>query len=205
MKIEWHSKITRALLFLAVLLHVGMILRALLIMGSLQSLGEGFSSEYVKLTKTLALTNAVRHAEEDIRQCSLAPSAESRAGYCRGLVIADRAALDVERAGAVSAEFTAADGREALAKAKAGTYDIIFMDMLMPEMDGFEASVKLREWEASAGKPRTRLVAFTAMATREDVDKALAAGCDDYLSKPIRKAVFYAYLVKYAGGAGTAL
>lgn len=92
----------------------------------------------------------------------------------------------------------AVDGRDALEKFKAGTFDIVFMDMLMPEMDGFEATGRLRELEASAGRARTRVVALTAMATREDVDKALKAGCDDYLSKPIRKAVFYSYLIKFA-------
>jgi CheY-like chemotaxis protein len=94
----------------------------------------------------------------------------------------------------------AVDGLEALEKAKAGTYDIIFMDMQMPKMDGFEATAKFREYEREEGKPGTRVVALTAMAMREDIDRALKAGCDDYLTKPIRKNVFYAYLVNFAAG-----
>ncbi|MCX5792980.1 MAG: response regulator [Elusimicrobia bacterium] len=92
----------------------------------------------------------------------------------------------------------AVDGFDALKKFKAGAYDIIFMDIQMPEMDGFETTVKLRELEAAGKRVRTRVVALTAMAMREDVDKAFEAGCDDYLTKPIRKDAFYAYLVDFA-------
>jgi CheY-like chemotaxis protein len=94
----------------------------------------------------------------------------------------------------------ATDGLAALEKFGAGAYDLVFMDMQMPGMDGFEATAKLRGLEAAGKRARTKVVALTAMAMREDVDKALKAGCDDYLTKPIRKNTFYAYLVDFAAG-----
>ncbi|HAF94795.1 MAG: hypothetical protein A2X34_05405 [Elusimicrobia bacterium GWC2_51_8] len=94
----------------------------------------------------------------------------------------------------------ATDGFDALEKFRTAAYDIIFMDMQMPKMDGFETAGKLRVLETAENRVRTRVVALTAMATREDEDKALKAGCDDYLTKPIRKNTFYTYLVDFAAG-----
>lgn len=94
----------------------------------------------------------------------------------------------------------AADGFEALEKFKTGVYDLIFMDMHMPGMDGYEATRKLRALETTGNLARTKVVALTALATREDADKALKAGCDDFLTKPIKKGTFYAYLVNFAAG-----
>jgi PAS domain S-box-containing protein len=94
----------------------------------------------------------------------------------------------------------AESARSALEKFRSGAYDLVFMDIQMPEMDGFEATGLLRALEAAEGRKKTRVVALTAMATREDVDKALKAGCDDYLTKPIRKNTFYSYLVEFAAG-----
>ncbi len=94
----------------------------------------------------------------------------------------------------------AVNGLEALKKFETGTYDIVFMDIQMPEMDGFETTAKLRELESAGKRVRTWVVALTAMAMREDVQKALKAGCDDYLTKPMRKNTFYSYLVDFAAG-----
>ena len=91
----------------------------------------------------------------------------------------------------------AEDGLKGLDKFRAGKYDIVFLDLQMPVMDGFEVAAKIRELEKGGGRARTRVVALTAMAMREDVDKALAAGCDDFLTKPIRKNTFYAYLAEF--------
>lgn len=94
----------------------------------------------------------------------------------------------------------AVDGFEALDKFSKGSYDIVFMDMQMPGMDGYTATARIRELEQNEKRARTRIVALTAMATREDADRTLAAGCDDYLSKPIRKNTFYTYLRNFAAG-----
>ncbi len=75
------------------------------------------------------------------------------------------------------------DGREALDMARSGKFDIIFMDMQMPEMDGLEATLAIR---ALGLERRPRIVALTANAFDEDRDRCLEAGMDDFLSKPFR-------------------
>ena len=76
------------------------------------------------------------------------------------------------------------NGEEALNACKDGDLDIVFMDCQMPVMDGYKASGAIREWEQEAGVTRIPIVALTANATDGDREKCLAAGMDDYLSKP---------------------
>lgn len=84
-----------------------------------------------------------------------------------------------------SAEF-ATNGIEAVRLATTETYDLILMDCQMPQMDGYEATAKIRAWEAENQPPRhTPIVALTANAMREDRERCLLVGMDDYLSKPI--------------------
>ncbi|HWD39996.1 MAG TPA: response regulator, partial [Fimbriimonas sp.] len=93
------------------------------------------------------------------------------------------------------------DGRKAVETALGSAagdrpFDIIFMDMQMPEVDGYQAARKLRE----AGYEGT-IVALTANAMREDRELCLAAGCDDYLSKPIVVRELARLLCQYLAGA----
>jgi two-component system sensor histidine kinase/response regulator len=79
----------------------------------------------------------------------------------------------------------AGNGLEALAALKKESFDVIFMDVQMPEMDGYEATAAIREAENNSGRHQ-QVVALTAHAMKGDREKCLAAGMDGYLSKPIR-------------------
>jgi signal transduction histidine kinase/CheY-like chemotaxis protein len=81
----------------------------------------------------------------------------------------------------------AENGAIAVDMYKQGSYDLIFMDVQMPVMDGHEATKLIRIWEKEQNKGRTKIVSLTAHAIKEEIDKCLAAGCDTHLSKPIKK------------------
>jgi CheY-like chemotaxis protein len=80
------------------------------------------------------------------------------------------------------------NGLEALQSVQNGSFDLVLMDVQMPEMDGLEATRRIREWERQMQKPHVPIVAMTAHAMRGDKERCLAAGMDDYLSKPIKTA-----------------
>jgi CheY-like chemotaxis protein/anti-sigma regulatory factor (Ser/Thr protein kinase) len=90
----------------------------------------------------------------------------------------------------------AANGHEALASARAESFDLILMDVQMPDMDGFEATRLIRA-EEPLGR-RTPIVAMTAHAMIGDRERCLAAGMDDYLSKPLDKAALLAIVERVA-------
>ncbi len=77
-------------------------------------------------------------------------------------------------------------------------FDLIFMDVQMPEMNGLEATGKIRAFEqtvANAGnKPHIPIVAMTANAMKGDREKCIKAGMDDYMSKPIKREVVFEIL-----------
>jgi PAS domain S-box-containing protein len=92
----------------------------------------------------------------------------------------------------------AANGRQALAAVERKRYDIVFMDVEMPEMDGYDAT---RAIGNTLGEARPVIVAMTANAMEADREECLAAGMDDYLSKPLAAATLRETLERWGGRA----
>lgn len=78
------------------------------------------------------------------------------------------------------------NGKIAVDMMHKNTYDLVFMDCQMPEMDGFEATQEIRKYESKETKGRTPIIALTADALVGDSEKCLGVGMDDYLNKPLR-------------------
>jgi CheY-like chemotaxis protein len=95
----------------------------------------------------------------------------------------------------------ASNGLEAFDAIKYQQFDIVFMDLRMPEMDGLEASRRIREWEE--GGPHTFIVGLTASYLPEEGPKMFEAGIDNYISKPfqmehIQRMLAYSAKARYA-------
>jgi signal transduction histidine kinase/CheY-like chemotaxis protein len=95
------------------------------------------------------------------------------------------------------------NGLEALEALERGAFDVVLMDVQMPEMGGLEATAAIRERERVNGS-RTRIVAMTANAMAGDRERYLAAGMDGYVSKPIHAATLFAALEQPTTIVGTA-
>lgn len=80
--------------------------------------------------------------------------------------------------------YIAANGSEAYDLWRYGEIDVILMDCMMPEVDGYQATQKIRETEKILNLPRTHIIALTANAMSGDKERCLEAGMDDYLTKP---------------------
>ncbi len=85
----------------------------------------------------------------------------------------------------------ASDGKETLALLDAGGFDVVLMDLQMPEINGFEATAAIRQKESGDGT-HIPIIALTAHALKGDRERCIAAGMDDYLSKPIEAQKLFA-------------
>ena len=100
-----------------------------------------------------------------------------------------------------------ADGAEAVRALESTPYDLVFMDVQMPVMNGFEATEKIRSSESLVCNPAVPIIAMTAHAMQEARDKCLEAGMNDYVSKPLSSQALADVISRWlpsfsAGGAG---
>ena len=96
----------------------------------------------------------------------------------------------------------AENGAQALQMWRNGRYALLISDMNMPEMDGYELARQIRAQEALSGRPRMPIVALTANALKGESQHALAAGMDDYLTKPTSLELLRAALQRWMPAAG---
>ncbi len=89
----------------------------------------------------------------------------------------------------------AGDGREAIEMFKREHYDVILMDIQMPEVDGYEATRVIRQWEGDHGLPHTPVLALSGSGLGAAVEGSLAAGCDAHITKPVKKAALLAAIL----------
>ena len=92
----------------------------------------------------------------------------------------------------------AENGEIAVEKFRSNTYDLVFMDIQMPVMDGYQATEAIREWEREQQRTPTPIVAFTANAFKEDIEMSLAVGCIAHLTKPLKKQTLLNAIAEYA-------
>jgi len=90
------------------------------------------------------------------------------------------------------------NGREVLTAITQESYDLVFMDCQMSEMDGYDATRNIRRLEQASKGRHMPIIALTANAMHGDREKCLAAGMDDYLPKPFKMEQVYAILIRYA-------
>ena len=156
-------------------------IRASLLMDALATAWASLGKEVPLITRHLLAERRVSAAAE--------PLGESEAIQARVLVVEDNPVnqrlvrLMLERMGC--RVDPAANGKEAVEMARNLPYDIVFMDCQMPEMDGYQATREIRSRET--GARHLPIVALTAGAMEGDREKALQAGMDDYLTKPVQR------------------
>ena len=156
------------------------------------------------LVKPIRLDNLLTQTTQTLdcpliqqQQTAIQPSVESSAikslGMRRILVVEDNLVNQtVAKRMLVKGGFevdVAANGEQALKKVTGNIhYDLVFMDCQMPQMDGYEASRRIREYESQSGDGiRIPIIALTANAMQGDREKCLEAGMDDYIPKPVKK------------------
>ncbi len=89
------------------------------------------------------------------------------------------------------------NGIQAINALKKEAFNLVFMDVQMPEMDGLEATSTIRDHQSDVLNPDIPIVAMTAHAMKGDREKCIEAGMDDYLSKPIRPDLIYETINRY--------
>ena len=118
---------------------------------------------------------STRAMKPSIASTSILLAEDNRANQILAVMLINKLGYQVE---------VANNGREAVDAQRLDSYDLILMDCQMPDMDGFEAARQIREEETGSTR-RVPIIAMTANAMQGDREKCLAAGMDDYITKPI--------------------
>lgn len=90
------------------------------------------------------------------------------------------------------------DGLVALQKFKTGDYNLVLMDCQMPNLDGLQTSVQIRDYESLNSKIRTPIIAMTANAMMGDRERCMSVGMDDFLAKPFKSNELTSILQRWA-------
>ena len=93
----------------------------------------------------------------------------------------------------------AENGEIAVGKFTSTEYDLVLMDMQMPVMDGYMATKEIRKWERGQMRQPIPIVALTAHALKEDAGKSFEAGCNDHITKPVKKSLLLETINEYLG------
>jgi PAS domain S-box-containing protein len=171
----------------------------------------GVSAHLIKPVKQSILMNAIVGAVAGkavaAREADKSPSAAAAPAAERALqiLLAEDNAVNqkfavraIEKAG--HAVVVASNGREALERWQQDAFDVILMDIQMPEMDGFEATARIRELEqANEAGPHIPIIAMTANAMKGDKERCLEAGMDGYVSKPVKRQTLFAEIDRVLG------
>ena len=92
------------------------------------------------------------------------------------------------------------NGREVVEKWKQDQYDVVLMDVQMPELDGFEATERIRDLEKERGvSEHTPIIAMTANAMKGDKERCHEAGMDGYVAKPVKRQMLFAEIERVLG------
>ncbi|MBI5633752.1 MAG: response regulator [Nitrospirae bacterium] len=174
----------------------------------LRELGcEGYLVKPVKQTFLLDVVASILGARAEGRRREISPvvtkyaTLERKFSNLSILVVEDnpinqKLIVAMLNKGGYSTIELADNGRAAIEAAGRNDFDIIFMDIQMPEIDGFRATKMIREKEA--GRRHTIIVAMTALAMKGDRERCLEAGMDDYLSKPIDPQALFMVIEKWS-------
>jgi two-component system, sensor histidine kinase and response regulator len=170
----------------------------------------GLAAYLVKPVRQSALRSAILKAlntsatkrDADVHAKTPEPLAPLRVLLAEDNVVNQRVAIGLmQKAGHTVT--LAANGLEALAALEQGTFDLVLMDMQMPEMGGAEAMAAIRENEKASGG-HVPIVALTAHALKGDRERCLEAGADGYVPKPIAPAMLFREIESVLGRHGAA-
>lgn len=153
-----------------------------------------FLAKPVKMYELKTVFNSIMNNKKESIENNVNTKAEPVANKKYRILVADDDLFNLMLAKAMISNIMpnveiieATTGKEALQKYKNGGADLIFMDVQMPEMDGNEATIAIREYEGSTGM-HVPVVGLTAGALKQEKEKCLQAGMDEFLTKPIDSA-----------------